>query len=105
MDMQHRLAARTRSLDKQKGHEAWTCSINMQCGKAAWGTQHGHAHTLLKTLAFPPAQWVSTLELGFQCCAAKKGKSAKRRGRPPSEIVYPEPFFVNKMAAAFQRSA
>ncbi len=50
----------------------------MQYGKAAWGMQHGHAHTLLKTLAFPPAQWVSTLELGLHF-AVLCGKERKKR--------------------------
>jgi hypothetical protein len=33
------------------------------------------AYTLLKTLAFPPAEWILTPEQAFQCDAAKVGKS------------------------------
>jgi hypothetical protein len=38
--------------------------------------KHGPAYTLLKTLAFPPAEWILTPEQTFQCDAAKVGKSA-----------------------------
>jgi hypothetical protein len=94
--MKHRLAART-CRDMKNGHEAWTCSMHMQHGKAAWtcstenrtdmqneqaakkssrDMQQEHAYTLLKTLAFPLAEGIWTLEPGFQGGAAKGGKGA-----------------------------
>jgi hypothetical protein len=41
--------------------------------------QHEHAYTCLKTLAFPPAERIWTLEPGFQCGTANRGKSAISR--------------------------
>jgi hypothetical protein len=38
----------------------------------------GKCITLLKTLASTPAQWIQTLEPGFQCDAAKGGKARIR---------------------------
>ncbi len=40
--------------------------------------KHGKVYTLLKTLAFPLAEWIWTLEPGFPCDAATGGKARIR---------------------------
>jgi hypothetical protein len=89
MHMQHGHAAWACRSDMKHGHAAWTCSTEIQnenvSQKCGMNKQHGKqqyaagicrrdnyiVYTLLKSLAFPPAQWIWALKQGFECGAAK----------------------------------
>jgi hypothetical protein len=50
----------------------------MQHDQAAWKSSIGHAYTKLKTLAFPPAEWIWALEPGFQWFGTGRKKADSR---------------------------
>jgi hypothetical protein len=65
MQMQHGPATWACSMDVKHRNLERSCSVNKQ---------HGYAYTLLKTLVFPPVEWIWALDLGFQCGEANGKK-------------------------------